>query len=128
MLALLAVLGWFIAGNNGLVWLIAFGLFFLILSPRVSPRLILRFSNARPLSPYSAPGLFQIVARLAEHAGLPTAPTLYYVPGKTLNAFAVGDRDDAAIGVTDGLLKTLDQEELFGVLAHEFSHIRNNDL
>lgn len=118
MLGLLAALG----------WLMALGLFFLLIGPKVSPRLVLRLTNARPLSPYSAPGLFRSLARLAERAELPIAPTLYYIPSGVTNAFAVGDRKNAAIGVTDGLLRTLDQEELVGVLAHEISHIRRNDL
>jgi heat shock protein HtpX len=45
-----------------------------------------------------------------------------------MNAFAVGRRDDAVIGVTDGLLRALNLRELTGVLAHEMSHIRNNDV
>ena len=35
---------------------------------------------------------------------------------------------DAALAVTDGLLRALSLRELAGVLAHEISHIRNNDL
>ncbi len=45
-----------------------------------------------------------------------------------MNAFAVGRRDDAVIGVTDGILRALNLRELTGVLAHEMSHIRNNDV
>lgn len=45
-----------------------------------------------------------------------------------LNAFAVGRPPDAAIAVTDGLLRALSLREIAGVLAHEISHIRNNDL
>jgi heat shock protein HtpX len=45
-----------------------------------------------------------------------------------LNAFAVGTRRNAAIGLTDGLLRGLNLRELTGVLAHEMSHIRNNDM
>jgi heat shock protein HtpX len=55
-------------------------------------------------------------------------PRLYYVPSSMLNAFAVGRPDDAAIALTDGLLRTLSLRELSGVVAHEISHIRNNDL
>ena len=69
-----------------------------------------------------------MVKTLAERAQLPTLPSLYYVPSRVINAFAVGGRNDAALGLTDGLLRTLDQEELPGVLAHEVSHIRNRDL
>jgi heat shock protein HtpX len=45
-----------------------------------------------------------------------------------LNAFAVGRPPDAALAVTDGLLRVLSLREMAGVLAHEISHIRNNDL
>ena len=46
----------------------------------------------------------------------------------TLNAFAAGTPDNAVIGITEGLLRRLALPELAGVLAHEISHVRNNDL
>ncbi len=127
MLGLLAAIGWALAGNDGLLWLMLLGSLFLLIGPKVSPRLVLRLHHARPISPYEAPGLFRIVRTLADRAQLPT-PSLYYVPTRVVNAFAVGGRKDAALGLTDGLLRTLNQEELAGVLAHEVSHIRNSDL
>ena len=66
--------------------------------------------------------------RLAARAGLRHRPRLYYIPSRMLNAFAVGERDDAVIALTDGMLRTLSLRELAGVLGHELSHIRNNDL
>ena len=45
-----------------------------------------------------------------------------------MNAFTVGDRENSAIGLTDGLLRALNLRELAGVLAHEVSHVRNNDM
>jgi heat shock protein HtpX len=45
-----------------------------------------------------------------------------------MNAFAVGTQRNAAIGLTDGILRGLELRELTGVLAHEMSHIRNNDM
>jgi heat shock protein HtpX len=65
---------------------------------------------------------------LAARAGLPAAPTLYYVPSAMINAFAVGTRGNSAIAVTDALLRALSPRELAGVLAHELSHVRNNDM
>ncbi|MCB0062442.1 MAG: M48 family metalloprotease [Caldilineaceae bacterium] len=55
-------------------------------------------------------------------------PTLYYIPSRMMNAFAVGTKRDVAIGLTDGILRGLNLRELTGVLAHEMSHIRNNDM
>jgi heat shock protein HtpX len=45
-----------------------------------------------------------------------------------LNAFATGNARNPFIAITEGLLRTLSLRELAGVLAHEVSHIRNNDL
>ena len=50
------------------------------------------------------------------------------IPSTTLNAFATGTPDRAAIALTEGLLRRLTLREIAGVLAHEISHIRNNDL
>ena len=72
--------------------------------------------------------LFHMVEALANRAELPAIPRLFVIPSKTLNAFATGRPDDAAIGVTEGLLRALDVREVAGVLAHEMSHIRNRDL
>jgi len=40
----------------------------------------------------------------------------------------VGSRENSAIALSDGLLRYMSRRELSGVLAHEISHIRNNDL
>ncbi|MEM7350625.1 MAG: zinc metalloprotease HtpX [Acidobacteriota bacterium] len=94
----------------------------------ISPRLVLRMHRASPLDPYSAPELFRLVRQLAGRSGLRHPPTLYLVPSRALNAFAVGHREESAIGITQGLLQRLDRRELAGVLAHEISHIKNRDL
>jgi heat shock protein HtpX len=100
----------------------------MFLGPRFSPRMVLRMYGARPLQPFELAELQQVVAVLAERAGLPRIPRLHYVPTRVLNAFSVGQSGDAAIGLTDGLLRRLNLRELTGVLAHEVSHIRHNDM
>jgi heat shock protein HtpX len=90
--------------------------------------MILRMYSASELQAAQLPAVFEVVERLAARAGLARRPRLYYIRSPILNAFAVGQREDAAIALTDGLLRTLSLRELAGVLAHEISHARNNDL
>jgi len=61
-------------------------------------------------------------------AGLPR-PKIYIVPDSDPNAFATGrDAPHASIAVTQGLLDTVNRDELQGVIAHELSHVRNLDI
>lgn len=128
MALVLAFCGWVVFGPEGMIGLglgAALALFF---SPQISPRMVLRMYSASELRPAQLPAVFQVVERLSERAGLPRPPRLFYVRSTMLNAFAVGGRDDAAIAITDGMLRTLGLRELAGVLAHEMSHVRNHDL
>jgi heat shock protein HtpX len=69
-----------------------------------------------------------VVEEMAIASGLPM-PVAYVIPDPDPNAFATGrDPDHASIAVTEGLLRTLDREELQGVVAHEMAHIRNYDI
>jgi heat shock protein HtpX len=128
-MALLAgYLGWALLGGDGLVAAAVAVLLLFALAPRVSPRMLLRLSGAAELSPEQAPGLYRLLDALSQRAGLERVPRLFYLPTRVLNAFAVGHRDDAAITVTDGLLRRLDSREIAGVLAHELAHVRSNDV
>ena len=124
----LALLGWLLWGGAGVFVLLTVGAIGVMFNPAVSPRWVMRLYGASRVWPGQAPALWTAVERLAERAGLPEPPELYYVPSRMLNAFAVGSRQHSAIAVTDGLLQQLDLRELVGVLAHEMSHVRNNDL
>jgi heat shock protein HtpX len=126
--ALLVVIGWVLGGAGGMLWAAVLGLGALLISPRISPALILRMYGARPLAPAHAEALYDLVGSLAARAELPHTPALYYVPTAVMNAFSVGRRDEAVIAVTDGLLRGLPPRELTAVLAHEISHIRHNDI
>ncbi|HSE66807.1 MAG TPA: M48 family metallopeptidase, partial [Gemmatimonadales bacterium] len=71
--------------------------------------------------------LMNVVEEMAIAAGLPK-PKVWVVPDSDPNAFATGiDPRGASIAVTEGLLRTLNREELQGVVAHEMSHVRNLD-
>ncbi len=126
--ALLLVLGYTLAGVPGALAGASVGIAFLWFSPRMSPGMVMRLLRARPLVAGALPEVREAVELLARKAGLRTVPRLFYVPSPALNAFTVGDSDDAAIGITDGLLRTLDRRELVAVLAHELSHVSRNDM
>src|ERR671919_2716929 len=93
-----------------------------------SDRLALRFSRAKRVEPGTRPNLETIVQDLAQRAELPV-PRLYTIPSEQPNAFATGrNPQHAAVAVTEGLLQQLPPEQVEGVLAHEFGHIKNRDI
>ncbi|UKJ75820.1 zinc metalloprotease HtpX [Azospirillum brasilense] len=128
MVLLLALCGMILAGVEGVLWALLGGAVSLLFSPRLSPRMVLGMFGAGRLTYAEAPVLFDALAAIARRAELPAVPELWYVASPALNAFAVGSRRRSVIAVTDGLLRALSLRELAGVLAHEVSHVRNNDL
>lgn len=128
LLAICVAAGWLLLGELGLWIALLGGVLALIIEPVAAWRLTLRLYQASPIHPEQAPILWQMTALLAERAALPSTPVLFYVPSPLINAFAVGGRKQAAIALTDGLLRGLTQRELAGVLAHEIAHIAHDDL
>jgi heat shock protein HtpX len=84
--------------------------------------------RARPVSRLEFPIGHAVLDTLTERAGLPSRPVLHVLPSNLLNAFAVGRPDESAVCFTDALLRSLSRREFAGVLAHEISHIRNEDI
>jgi heat shock protein HtpX len=114
--------------GRGVLGTFAAVLLLLFVGPRIAPEVVMRMFKARPLPPGRNEDLFEIVAELAQRAGLPATPRIYIIPSHTLNAFAVGRPEASSLAVTEGMLDTLESHELAGVFAHEISHVRNNDL
>ncbi|MFB6161063.1 MAG: zinc metalloprotease HtpX [Haloferacaceae archaeon] len=93
-----------------------------------SDRLALYSMGARTVSEEEHPDLHATVARLSQQADLPK-PAVAVAETSVPNAFATGrSRSSATVCVTQGLLRTLDDEELEGVLAHELAHVKNRDV
>jgi heat shock protein HtpX len=93
-----------------------------------SDKIALAASRARPVKLGEMPGLEAAVADLARRAEVPV-PRLYLIPSDQPNAFATGrDPSHAAVAVTQGLVFHLPDDEVKGVLAHEFGHIKNRDI
>lgn len=128
MAGLWALLGWLLAGPQLMLLMLLVGGVSMLAGLRLSSRLVLALYGARPLTPAQAPGLHALVAELASRAALPRVPRLYHVPTRLMNSFSVGTGEQAALVVSDGLLRGLSWRELAGVLAHEISHARHRDI
>jgi heat shock protein HtpX len=93
-----------------------------------SDRIVLWSYRAKLVSESEAPSLYRIVRQVTQQANLPM-PKVAIVPTQTPNAFATGrNPQHAVVAVTEGILHTLTEDELRGVLAHEISHVQNRDI
>jgi heat shock protein HtpX len=93
-----------------------------------SDRLALYSMGASTVEESEYPQLHAMVGRLSQQADLPK-PTVAVADTRVPNAFATGrSPSKSTVCVTQGLLRTLDEDELEGVLAHELAHIKNRDV
>jgi heat shock protein HtpX len=85
-------------------------------------------NGAREIEKRDNPRLYRIVENLAITEGMPM-PKVYIMEDPALNAFATGrDPKHAIVCATTGLLDTLNDQELEGVMAHELGHVKNYDI
>jgi heat shock protein HtpX len=98
---------------------------------RFGARQVLWATGAREIVEPATPEERQfvnVVEEMAIASGVPK-PKVYIVPDDDPNAFATGrDAATASIAVTQGLLRTLNRDELQGVVAHEMAHVQNLDV
>jgi heat shock protein HtpX len=124
---LVVLIGGAIGGQQGMLIAVVLAAGMNFASYWFSDRIVLSMYGAQPVDEATAPELYGIVRRLATRGGLPM-PRVYIIPGDTPNAFATGrNPEHAAVAVTEGIMRTLDDTELEGVIAHELSHVRNRD-
>jgi heat shock protein HtpX len=119
--------GYLVGGAGGamIAFLFAAGLNFF--SYWNADKLVLRVTGAREVDARSAPEFYGLVRDLAARANLPM-PKVYISDNPQPNAFATGrNPENAAVCATSGLLRTLDRDEIAGVMAHELAHIRHRD-
>jgi heat shock protein HtpX len=91
--------------------------------------MIMAFAEAKPIDKKDNPKLFRAVENASIAAGLPKTPDIYIIKDSSLNAFATGTNPkNAKVAISEGLLNTLDKDELEGVMAHEIGHILNRDI
>lgn len=126
--ALFLFVGYLIGGQGGVLIALALSLGLTGFSYWQSERLALSMARARPLDRSAAPWLHAANEELSARAGIP-APPLYVSADPQPNAFACGRGPGASsVCVTRGLLETMSEREVIGVLAHELAHIKNRDV
>lgn len=112
----------------GLVLALGLSLVLNVVAYAASDRLVLWSTRARIVRPEQAPRLARLVDELAPRFGL-ASPRIAIIPSQTPNAFATGrDERHAVVAATEGILRSLDDRELRGVLAHELAHVRDRDV
>jgi heat shock protein HtpX len=125
---LLVLVGRLWLGPSGTVLFLVFAIVMNGVAYWFSDRIALASARAHEVTPQEAPMLYRLADRLAAQYGVPR-PKVYVSPDPSPNAFATGrNPHHAAICVNEGLLRILDEEELYGVLAHEFGHVKNRDI
>ena len=128
MIVLFGLLGQAFGGNAGMTVALGFALLLNFGSYWFSASLVLKMYKAKEVSAEEAPELVAMVDNLRQNAGLPM-PKVYVIPSDQPNAFATGrNPENAAVAVTNGIVRLLSKEELEGVLAHELAHIQNRDI
>jgi len=125
--SVLVLLGGALGGQQGMLLGLIFAAVMNFGAYWFSDKIALSMSGAQPIDEAQAPELFRTIRNLATRAGLPM-PQVYVIPQDAPNAFATGrNPENAAVAVTEGIVRVLDHEELEGVLAHELAHIKNRD-
>ena len=117
-----------VIGGGALYIFVALAVLMNVVGYWFSDKIALKASRAQPVEPGTQPELEAMVQDLAQRAQVPV-PRLFMIPTEQPNAFATGrNPEHAAVAVTQGLLQHLPPDQVKGVLAHEFSHIKNRDI
>ncbi len=128
MMVLFLAIGQLIGGKSGLTYAFIFSLAMNFFAYWFSDKMVLASYRAKKVSEAEAPRLYAMVHRLATRANIPM-PKLYIVPTETPNAFATGrNPQHAAVAVTEGIMRILNDEELEAVIGHELSHVLHRDI
>ena len=124
---LFLVVGFLIGGGPGMAVAFLFAAGTNLWAYWNSDKALLSMYGAREVNETTAPDLVHLVRQLSGQAGLPM-PKVYIVENPQPNAFATGrNPEHAAVCVTSGLLQSVNNEELAGVLAHELGHVKHRD-
>ena len=126
--ALFMLLGSMLGGRTGMMVALLVALGMNVFSYWFSDKIVLKMYNAREVDAGSAPQFYAMVQDLAQRAQLPM-PKVYIIDEPAPNAFATGrNPEHAAVAATTGIIRSLSERELRGVMAHELAHVRHRDI
>jgi heat shock protein HtpX len=117
-----------LTGVFNITSLIIFVIGFNILQWLISPYLIDAIYRVRPIQASDNPELYAKVKELSRKSGI-KMPKLMLARIPIPNAFAYGSPvAGSRVAVTEGLVKTLDSEEVEAVIGHELGHLKHRDV
>ena len=126
--ALFMLLGRWMGGEAGMLLALAVALAMNFFSYWFSDKIVLKMYRAREVDEGSAPQFVGMVRELAQRANLPM-PRVYLIDEPAPNAFATGrNPQHAAVAATTGIIRSLSERELRGVMAHELAHVKHRDI
>ncbi|HYK62529.1 MAG TPA: zinc metalloprotease HtpX [Bryobacteraceae bacterium] len=125
--------GEMIAGRTGLQWGLMIAIAMNFFSYFFSDKIALAMYRAQPMTPEENPEVYArvypLVQSLVQRMGLPVMPKLWLIPEEQPNAFATGRNPrKASVAFTVGILNTMTDRELEGVVAHELGHVLHRDI
>ena len=107
--------------------ILVFAVFYFALQWYISPTIIRFSARLRYIKDDEMPWLHEIVQDLAKEAKVPV-PKIAISKSPVPNAFVFGrSRKGATLAINQGLLDTLNHDEVKAVIAHEIGHIKHND-
>jgi len=94
----------------------------------IGPSLVSMMMRVKYVSEKEEPELHQVVAELAQQAGIPK-PKVGVSQLSIPNAFAFGrTQGDGRVCITQGIRRLLSKDELKAVLGHEIAHLKHRDM
>ena len=115
-------------GKSGFIFALIFVVLMNFATYWFSHKIVLWMYKAKEAKEKEHLKLFKIVREVSRLSKIPM-PKVYIIPSQSPNAFATGrNPKNAVVAATEGILNLLDEDELKGVIAHEFAHIKNRDI
>ncbi|MBQ7499141.1 MAG: zinc metalloprotease HtpX [Selenomonas sp.] len=128
LMALMMAIGGAVGGKGGMTIALILALVFNFGTYWFCDTMVLKSYGAEPIEREQAPELYGLVEKLAANAELPM-PRVAIINSDVPNAFATGrNPDNAVVAVTTGIMRTLNYEELSGVIGHELAHVKHRDI